>query len=321
MDSVTLREIDKIEITILVDNYSDLLLPDAPMVKRMRVMPPQAPLAEHGLACLISAYVGSERRTVLMDGGISGICLQHNARLLNASVAIQRREIGHRLDQIEAVVLSHGHFDHFSGLADLLSEMGIAMPFIVHPDAFVERRVQLGPKLSQPMPAPKEEELERAGAVLDKRSSPSTVAGDCFLVTGTVARVTDFEKGAPCLEAKLDNRWVVDPFTDDQGMAVHLKDKGLVVIGGCAHSGIVNMVRHSRQVTGVDSVFAVLGGFHLSGADPSLIRRTIEELRKFDPQIVVPMHCTGWKAINAFADSMPEAFVLNSVGTTYVFEA
>lgn len=321
MDSIALREVDKVEVTILVDNYTDVLLPDGPMVKRLRVMPPQAPLAEHGLACLISAYAGNERHTVLMDGGISGICLQHNARLLNSSLAVQHKEVGHRLDQIEAVVLSHGHFDHFSGLPDFLREMGAALPLIVHPGAFVERRANLGPGFSLPMPALKETELEQAGAVLDKRPSPSILADGLFMVTGAVARVTDFEKGAPSLEAKIDNDWVADPFTDDQGMALHLKNKGLIVIGGCAHSGIVNMVRHCQRVTGQEAVYAILGGFHLSGADDSLIRRTIEAVQQFAPRIVVPMHCTGWKAINAFAASMPGAFVLNSAGTTYVFEA
>jgi len=132
--------------------------------------------------------------------------------------------------------------------------------------------------------------------------------------------VTDFERGFPWAEAKMDGDWVVDPFHDDQGVAVKVKDRGLVVIGGCSHAGIINTVRHVQKVAGTDTVHAVLGGFHLSGPifEP-IVGQTIREMKKMGPAFVVPMHCTGWKAINQFAREMPEQFVLNSVGTTYVF--
>ncbi len=121
-------------------------------------------------------------------------------------------------------------------------------------------------------------------------------------------------------EAKIKGQWVKDPFSDDRGLAVKVKNKGLVVIGGCSHAGIINTVKHAQKVTGVPKVHAVLGGFHLTGPimEP-VIGPTIGEMKKFRPEYIVPTHCTGWRAINHFAKEMPEQFILNTVGTTYIF--
>jgi 7,8-dihydropterin-6-yl-methyl-4-(beta-D-ribofuranosyl)aminobenzene 5'-phosphate synthase len=312
MGELNLREADKVEVTILVDNYTDLLLlQSTEVVKRPRIPPPQAPLAEHGLACLLRVYADSEEHVVLMDAGIAATCLFHNADLLQVD-----------LSQVESVVLSHGHFDHFGGLPRLLGRVPEGIALVLHPDAFLERRLN-APAIGRPMgmPALDEEALTEAGAVLHRAREASTLAADLVLVTGEVERVTAFEKGFPWAEAKIDGRWVVDPFRDDQGLAVKVKDKGLVIIGGCSHAGIINTVTHAQKAAQTDAVHAVLGGFHLAGPvfEP-IIEPTIEAMKKTGPDYVVPMHCTGWKAINQFAKEMPGQFVLNSVGTTYVFQ-
>jgi 7,8-dihydropterin-6-yl-methyl-4-(beta-D-ribofuranosyl)aminobenzene 5'-phosphate synthase len=312
MSELNLREADRLEVTILADNYTDLLLlQSTEVVKRLRVPPPQAPLAEHGLSCLLKVYAGSEEHAVLMDAGISATCLFHNAGLLKVD-----------LSQIESVVLSHGHFDHFGGLLELLNRVTKGIPLVLHPDAFLQRRLN-APVIGRPvgMPALDEEALKETGAMLHQTKGAFTLASDLVLVTGEVERVTDFERGFPWAEAKIDSDWVVDPFHDDQGVAVKVKGRGLVVIGGCSHAGIINTVKHAQKVARTDAVHAVLGGFHLSGPvfEP-IIGPTIEEMKKIGPDYVVPMHCTGWRAINQFAKEMPGEFLLNSVGTTYVFQ-
>jgi 7,8-dihydropterin-6-yl-methyl-4-(beta-D-ribofuranosyl)aminobenzene 5'-phosphate synthase len=103
-------------------------------------------------------------------------------------------------------------------------------------------------------------------------------------------------------------------------LAVNLKGRGLVVLGGCSHAGIINTVKTLQAVSGIDKVHAVLGGFHLSGENEKLIDPTIREMKAINPSYIAPMHCTGWKAINRFAQEMPERFILNSVGTTYIFQ-
>ena len=148
----------------------------------------------------------------------------------------------------------------------------------------------------------------------------SLLALNHVLVLGEIGRITEFEKGMPGAEANVNGEWVKDPFPDDRGVALKVKNKGLVVVGGCSHAGIINTVRHAQRVTGTAKVHAVLGGFHLTGPMmESIIGPTIREMKEIAPEYIVPTHCTGWKAINEFAREMPDQFLLNTVGTTYVF--
>ncbi len=312
MAGLNVRQADKLEVTVLVDNYSDLLLtPSTEVVKRLMLPPPRAPLAEHGFSCLLKVYACEEMHTVLLDSGLSETCFFYNADLMKVD-----------LDGIEGIILSHGHFDHFGSLNKLLSRMVVKPGLFLHPQAFLERRINI-PQVGRPsaMPVLDQAAFSATGAHIHKNRSASMIASDLVLITGEVKRATVFEKGFPWAEAKINGQWVSDPFNDDQAVAVNVKGKGLVVIGGCSHAGIINSVNYAQEISGTKAVYAVLGGFHLTGQifDP-IINPTIEEMKKLNPQFVVPMHCTGWKAINRFADEMPGQFVLNSVGTTYVFQ-
>jgi 7,8-dihydropterin-6-yl-methyl-4-(beta-D-ribofuranosyl)aminobenzene 5'-phosphate synthase len=319
MNTITLGEATKVEITSLVDNYSDLFLADSEKVKRLRVLPPRAPQAEPGLSFLIKIYAGSEEHSVLFDAGISAACLLHNIEMLASSKAVLMDEIGVDTKTVETVVLSHGHFDHFGGLLGFLNSSPKPMSVVLHPEAFVPRRFQMGPQLFVDMPGLDEAALLASGTTLKKNQKPSTLASDLILISGEVERRTDFEKGMPGMEAKIDDHWEPDPFHDDQGLAIHLKNKGLVVIGGCSHAGIINTIKYLQRASGVEKIHAVLGGFHLTGKNEEIIGPTIEEMKTINPDYIVPMHCTGWKAIHQFAQEMPEQFILNSAGSTYTF--
>lgn len=316
INKLNIREADRLEVTILVDNYTDMLLTESTKVCKRPLLPlPHTLLAEHGLSCLIKVCVGDEEHTVLMDAAVTPACLFNNAKLLKAD-----------LNKLEAIILSHGHPDHFFGLEELLKfiagEKKKEIPLFLHPDAFLERRINI-PAVGHPvsMPALNEGILKAAGAIPIKSEKPVTIAGGLIYTTGEVEHITSFEKGFPLAEAKIDGNWVADPFRDDQGIIIKVKGKGLVVISGCAHAGIINTVEYAKKLAGMDKVYAVLGGFHLTGRIFDLIiQPTIDEMRRIKPDYVVPMHCTGWKAINRFAEAMPEQFLLNTVGTTYVFE-
>jgi 7,8-dihydropterin-6-yl-methyl-4-(beta-D-ribofuranosyl)aminobenzene 5'-phosphate synthase len=158
--------------------------------------------------------------------------------------------------------------------------------------------------------------------VIDDRQ-PSSLLDGGLLLTGEIERTTEFERGLPVQQAFRDGEWQPDPLIhDDQALVAHLRGRGLVVITGCGHAGLINTLRHARKLTGVDRLYAVVGGFHLAGPvfEPQ-IQPTVEALRGFDPQVVVPTHCTGWRAIHALAAAFPEAFIPGSVGTRYVFQS
>ena len=312
MSGLNLQEADKLEVTVLIDNYTDaLVMQSTDTVKRPMTRPPNFLLAEHGLSYLLKICQGTEEHVVLLDAGLSSTCFFNNTNVLNVD-----------LSKVEAVVLSHGHFDHFGALVEFLNKARKGIPVVLHPDAFLQRCLNhsiTGRRVE--FPRLDEVTLKETGAVLHKIKEASMLLSDLVLISGEVRRVTDFEKGFPWAEAKIDDKWVVDPFHDDQGIAVKVKGKGLVVISGCSHAGIINTIKQCQELPKTKKVHAVLGGFHLTGPifEP-IIGPTIEEMKKIGPDFVMPMHCTGWKAINQFAKEMPQQFVLTTVGTTYVFQ-
>jgi len=309
MNQLNLREADRLEVIVLVDNYTDVFIESTPVAKRPPICPPKAPLAEHGFSCLIKMFSEGEEHQVLFDTGHSPICIMHNIDFLDLDIK-----------KIESIVISHGHVDHVEGLMAVLQRIGKQVPVILHPDAFVERRLNPPGGHIVSIPRLNRKTLQEAGVNLAMDKNPSVIASGFILVTNTVERVTGFEKGFPLAEAKIEGKWVTDPFNDDQALALKVKGKGLVVIGGCSHAGIINTVKYCHKLSGSDKVHAILGGFHLTNKifEP-IIEPTIEEMKKLKPAYVIPMHCTGWTATNEFARKMPEQFILNSVATTYTF--
>jgi len=310
MTELSLKPADRVEITVLVDNYIDIFVPPStPMDQRLPFDPCRHLLAEHGFSCLIRVNACKKEHAILLDTGLSKECMVWNARQLGISLA-----------GIEAVALSHGHFDHTGGLPTLFCGDVRQIPLVAHPDAFLRRRLNNPAKGPVELPQLDAIALKSAGADILMRSEPSTLALGHLLVTGEVERKTAFEKGMPGMEMFTDGSWKPDPIRDDQALVINIKDKGLVILSGCAHAGIVNTVKYAQKITGVDHVHAVLGGFHLTGpAFAPVIPPTIDAMKRINPDYVVPMHCTGWDAINRFMAGMPGRCILNTVGTTYRF--
>ena len=324
---IRLEEADGLEVIVLVDNYCDELLEDTPVAKRFSAPSPYGMMGEPGLSLLVTVFKNNETHTLLLDGGMSGTCLMHNLNLLSCGKTWAGGTVTGRAENVEAIVLSHGHSDHFKGLESFLAQHPKKIPLILHPFAAVQRRYQPATGANDAAPAPVHEMVrpdintfERTGALVEERPGPSLLASGLVLVTGQIPRKTDFESGTPGLEARIDGQWGPDSFVDDQAIAVHVKDKGLVVLSGCSHAGIINTVTYAGKITGVDSLHCVMGGFHLPGpATTALTQRTIAEMKHMAPDYIVPMHCTGWEAISGFSREMPGQFILNSVGTAYFF--
>ncbi|MFH1123258.1 MAG: MBL fold metallo-hydrolase [Pseudomonadota bacterium] len=311
-----LKEVDRVEILTLIDNYVDFLLESTDIVTRPartkeEELPRDTLLAEHGLSLLITVSEGQKRHTILMDTGHSPIGVLHN---------IERLEVD--LSAIEGIVMSHSHMDHTGSLYPLLEKMSGPVPMVVHPYAFTFPRYvkRKDGRLERFPRTLVRSELEKRGVKIVEAKGPTPLAEGMILVTGEVDRSTGFEKGMPNAYVEKDGALEQDPISDDQALVIHLRDKGLVVIGGCSHAGIANTILHAKKISGIDKVHAVLGGFHLSGPlyEP-IIEETIKAIREMRPEVVVPMHCTGWTAIGRFSEEFPSAFILNSVGSKYTF--
>ena len=143
------------------------------------------------------------------------------------------------------------------------------------------------------------------------------------LITGEIPRITNFEKGFPLQykEGKDQNHLIADPFVnDDQALVMLLKNKGLVILTGCSHAGIINTINYAIKASGIKKVYAIIGGFHLSGEEyEDSIPLTITELLRIDPVYIIPCHCTGWKASNEIIRAMPRKYIQTSVGSTFCF--
>tara|TARA_Y100000780_G_C13689603_1_gene418988 strand:+ start:408 stop:1259 length:852 start_codon:yes stop_codon:yes gene_type:complete len=272
------------------------------------IMLPQL-IAEHGFSALVDVY-GYPRKRILFDTGISETGMLYNVDRL-----------GIDLNSIDAIVLSHGHKDHFAGLVTVLKRIKRNIPLILHTDAFLKRFLLFPNGEKMKYPVLNEDELTKNGADVKSIKEPYII-GDSILVTGEITRKTDFEKGFPIHYAEIDGKLQPDQLIkDDQALVMYVKGKGIVVLTGCGHAGIINTIRYAKEITGIDSVYAVLGGFHLSGKIfEKIIEPTVEELLKIKPRYIIPSHCTGWKSTHRIAYTMPTAFIQNSVGTKFVFQ-
>jgi 7,8-dihydropterin-6-yl-methyl-4-(beta-D-ribofuranosyl)aminobenzene 5'-phosphate synthase len=324
METIPLEPVDGLTVTTLVDNVADLLLADQGPAKRYglaQAVEPGVPAqfldggltgdplrAEHGFSCLVT--IGDVR--VLFDAGLTPDGLVENMRRLDLSPG-----------DIDVIVLSHGHWDHTTGMDGIVKRLGrMKVPVLIHPDFWSRRRVAI-PSAPVDLPSTSKVALEGAGFEIVEERQPSFLLDGRLLVTGEVDRTTEFEKGHPLFEAYRDGHWRPDPLVlDDQALVASVRGKGLVVLTGCGHSGIVNILRYVRKLTGEDRIHAVIGGFHLSGPIfEKIIAPTCHALGELSPDYLVPCHCTGWRAIHAIAARFPDAFIQNSVGTRFEFTA
>lgn len=310
---VPIRAVDSAQVLVVVENSIDTFLVSTDVAKRppWPATLPKVPLrAEHGLSLMVTVETAGKRSSVLYDGGLARDTAIHNLDVLSVDPK-----------ELRAIVMSHGHPDHVGGLEGLARRVGRSLPLVLHPDVWRERKLVFPTGAETYIGAPSRHDLAAEGVEIVEERGPTLLIDGTVLVTGEVDRTTDFETGFPIQWARQGESWVPDTqVRDDQALVVHVRGKGLIVISGCGHSGIVNIVRHAQRVTGVSEVLAVIGGFHLTGGlYEAIIPRTVAELSAIGPRYIVPGHCTGWRAIHELARQMPEAYIQTSVATRFEF--
>jgi 7,8-dihydropterin-6-yl-methyl-4-(beta-D-ribofuranosyl)aminobenzene 5'-phosphate synthase len=313
-----LQEVDKVEILTLQDNFIDIAAHDGTAIVQRPASEDASGnrvsiLAEHGFSAVVSLTAAGRTRKALFDFGFSEHGALQNARALGVDLA-----------GIEAMVLSHGHMDHHGGLPAFVKSLsGKSIELVLHPAAFRDSRyIQLSEQRRLRLPTPDRHRIEKGGVRVVPSRVPRLLLDGALLFLGEIPRRTEFEKGMLRARYEEGGTEKFDPIEDDSAVVAHVRGKGLVILSGCAHSGIVNTVAYAQEATGVDPVFVVMGGFHLTGADfEPIIGNTTEALRTINPRYIVPTHCTGRKASVHIEREMPDQFLLNMSGTKMVFAA
>jgi 7,8-dihydropterin-6-yl-methyl-4-(beta-D-ribofuranosyl)aminobenzene 5'-phosphate synthase len=260
--------------------------------------------AAHGLACLVTVQKGKETRTLLFDSGPEDRTFEQNVSRLGVDLGI-----------VDAMVLSHGHWDHGGAMLRALQLIrdrngGREVPYYAHPDMFRTRATRLGNDQMRPMEdVPSVEALTAFGArVVNTREAEVILDGMAY-VSGEIPRVTTYERGLKGQHRRtLDGTgWELDELImDERFVAVNVRGKGIVVLTACSHAGVVNVLTHARACFEDQPLHAVLGGLHLTGSNEKIIPDTIGGMRDFGLDVIAPGHCTGWRAVNAFAQAFGE---------------
>jgi 7,8-dihydropterin-6-yl-methyl-4-(beta-D-ribofuranosyl)aminobenzene 5'-phosphate synthase len=325
-----LTAVDNLDVQILVDNVTDGLSSVPKFVEteiaglgrrrqgRWVFSGTCMCCAAHGLSCLITVRHGTATRTLLFDAGPEDRTFEQNVSRLGAD-----------LGAVEAIVLSHGHFDHSGGMLRALQIIrdrngGAEVPYFAHPDMFRARALKRPDGSLLPLEdVPTPEQLTAYGARVIVTREPQSLLDGTGYLSGEIPRVTSFEQGFIGQHRRtLDGTgWELDEaMMDERFVAVNVANKGLVVFTACSHAGVINVLKHAKTCFPDLPVHAVIGGFHLAGINERIISDTVEALGEFDLAVVGAGHCTGWRAIAALAKVFgDDQLVPLSVGKRFSF--
>lgn len=311
---------DAVRITVVVDNWIDMLQAEAEPVDRMGLVEhfdpsKQTVQAEFGISFLVEVRTRHRWTRILFDTGLSPGVLLNNCEALGIDVS-----------QIDQVALSHGHPDHYGGVYGLLRAIGRRVPVVTHDDAFLPRYALMpdGRTAANYNASLRRDDLEHAGAAIVAATEAVELTTGT-ITTGEIPRTSAFEGPreskdfhGPGLYQVKDGRFGLDEVVDEVALVVNVRQAGLVVLTGCGHAGVINSVHAATALTGIDRVALIAGGFHLGfpTTPAENVAKTLEAMQDLTPSHVMPMHCTGVVGVAALRTGLPNAFVHPSVGTS-----
>ena len=331
-------EVDALTLRVVVDNYQ-FAVASSRQVPGLQVQhfgwgiapgrpPDRTLLSEFGLSLYAESRRGREIRRVLVDFGFTPQALNNNMELLGVEPS-----------RLNALVLSHGHYDHFGGLVGFLrrnsGKIAAGLPFYVGGEDCFCSREWVGPPVRGSFGVLDRIALRKARLSVTYAPRPALVAGHSFS-TGKIA-LRSFEKplsptsmrvgidhGLGCFADRLPKEertkaLVPDQFRHEIATCFAVKNRGLVVLTSCSHRGVVNTIQQARAVSGVDKVHAVIGGFHLAPYPEDYVRRTIAALKSMDVEHVIPLHCTGELFYDMAKAEIPDRLVRAYTGTRLAF--
>ena len=327
-----LKPVDSVEALVLIDNVTDSLSSVPSFVetefaglRRRRhghwiLGGSCLCCAAHGLSCLIAIRDGSRTAMLLFDTGPEDRTFEQNVSRLGVD-----------LGPVEAIVLSHGHWDHGGAMLRALQIIrdrngGRGIPYYAHPDMFRTRALkQPNGSMLIMEDVPSIAALTAHGAqVVNTRDAQIALEGTAF-ISGEIPRVTSFEPGFPGQHRRTADGagWEPDELImDERFVAVNVKGKGLIVFTACSHAGVVNVLKHATTCFGGVPLHAVAGGLHLSGANERIIDASVAAMREFDLAVIAAGHCTGWRAMTALANTFGDGkLVPLSVGKRFTFRS
>lgn len=326
-DMTASMAVDSLEILVIVDNVTDSLSTNPPGVEqewrgllsrgRIRVLSGSGICcAQHGLSLLLTARVGEQTHNLLFDTGGERQTFVRNAAILGVDFGA-----------VTDIVLSHGHWDHASGMLAAIEQATLVrgaggINAYMHPGMFSQRGLTLPSGLVFPFEnVPSEQELISVGAHVICTDQAQTMGQGAFYLSGEIPRVTPYETGlvGQVRRPTASDAWQPDPLVmDERFVSVHVKGRGQFIFSACSHAGIVNVLTHARDTFPHVAPFAIMGGLHLAGHNESIIPETIADLQKFDLQLLAPGHCTGWRATSALERVFKEMVVPLAVGKRFV---